>query len=139
MGFALALRRRFGIIRGRQNPQRAKNMTELIQTELIQVVTTTERHEDAQTIARALIEERLAACVQVIGPITSTYRWEGNIETSEEWQCWAKSRQELYAAIEQAIRRLHSYQVPEILAVDIVAGGGDYLTWLDEQVKRPGA
>jgi periplasmic divalent cation tolerance protein len=71
--------------------------------------------------------------VQIVGPITSTYRWQGKIETSEEWQCWAKSRGELYAQIEQAIRRLHPYEVPEILAVPVVAGSDSYLKWLREE------
>ena len=101
----------------------------------IQVVTTTERQEDAEAIARRLIEERLAACVQIVGPITSTYRWQGKIETSREWQCWAKSRRELYEKIEAAIRRLHPYEVPEILAVAILAGSPGYLAWLDEEVS----
>ena len=101
-------------------------------SDYIQVVTTTEHKQDAQTIARALVEERLAACVQVLGPITSTYHWKGEIETSQEWQCWAKSRRELYERVEEAIRRLHPYEVPEILAVEIVAGSRSYLAWLDE-------
>jgi len=101
-------------------------------TDYIQVVTTTARQEDAQTIARALVEERLAACVQVLGPVSSTYRWKGQIETGQEWQCWAKSRRELYQRIEEAIRRLHPYEVPEILAVEILAGSRGYLAWVDE-------
>jgi periplasmic divalent cation tolerance protein len=99
----------------------------------IQVVTTTASRDEAERIARSLVEERLAACVQIVGPITSTYRWQGKIETSEEWQCWAKSRGELYAQIEQAIRRLHPYEVPEILAVPVVAGSDSYLKWLREE------
>jgi uncharacterized protein involved in tolerance to divalent cations len=86
-------------------------------------------------VARALVEERLAACVQILGPITSTYRWKGAIETSEEWQCWAKTRRDLYEKIEQAIRRLHSYEVPEIIAVPILAGSESYLKWLDEELE----
>ncbi len=101
----------------------------------IQVLTTTASREEAERIARALIGERLAACVQVIGPISSTYRWQGAIETSQEWLCVAKSRQELYGEIEKAIRRIHSYQVPEILAVPVVAGSADYLAWLDQEVQ----
>lgn len=99
-------------------------------TDCIQVVTTTARREDADRIARALVETRLAACVQVLGPITSTYRWQGKIETSEEWQCWAKTRSDLYDRIEQAIARLHPYEVPEILALPVLAGSAAYLTWL---------
>ncbi len=104
-------------------------------TDYIQVVTTTERKEDAELIARRLVEERLAACVQVLGPITSTYRWEGKIETSQEWQCWAKSRRSLYSEIEATIRRLHPYEVPEVLAVPVVDGSQDYLNWLAGEVK----
>jgi len=104
-------------------------------TDYIQVVTTTARQEDAQMIARALVEDRLAACVQVLGPVSSTYRWKGQIETGQEWQCWVKSRRELYERIEQAIRRLHPYEVPEILAVEVLAGSRGYLAWVDEQVS----
>jgi periplasmic divalent cation tolerance protein len=101
----------------------------------LQVVTTTANRQDAERIARALVEQRLAACVQIVGPITSTYRWKGEIETSEEWQCWAKSRGELFERIEQAIRHLHPYEVPEILAVPVVAGSEKYLAWLWEETE----
>jgi periplasmic divalent cation tolerance protein len=104
-------------------------------TDCIQVVTTTERREDAERIARTLVEERLAACVQVAGPITSIYRWQGKIETAEEWQCRAKTRRDLYAKIEQAIRRLHPYETPEILAMPILAGSADYLAWLNAETQ----
>ena len=103
----------------------------------IQVSTTTERETDAQTIARALTENRLAACVQIIGPITSTYRWQGEIETAEEWLCLIKSRRDLYEALEEVIREVHPYDVPEILAVPVVAGSEDYLDWLNGELKQP--
>jgi periplasmic divalent cation tolerance protein len=103
-------------------------------SDYIQVVTTAGTRDDAQRIARALVEERLAACVQIVGPVGSTYRWKGQIETGEEWQCWAKTRQSLYERVEQAIRRLHPYEVPEILALPILAGSAGYLAWLDEEV-----
>ena len=99
----------------------------------IQVVTTVEKEEDAARIARALVEKRLAACVQVLGPVTSTYRWRGSIETAREWQCWAKSRQALFERIAEAIRQIHPYEVPEILALPIVAGSPDYLAWLESE------
>ena len=102
--------------------------------ESVQVLTTVEKREEAETIARSLVEKRLAACVQIIGPITSTYRWKGEIETAEEWQCLVKTRRELYPQVERAIRRLHSYEVPEIIATPIVAASADYLEWLDENV-----
>lgn len=103
----------------------------------IEVVTTVERPEDARCIARALVESRLAACVQVRGPITSTYRWQGKIETTEEWQCVAKTRADLYARVEQAIVGLHPYEVPEILALPLVAESASYGQWLDDQTADP--
>jgi len=102
----------------------------------IQVLTTTEHEEDAARIARTLVEARLAACVQVLGPITSTYRWKDAIETSREWQCVAKSRAERFARIEEAIRGVHPYEVPEILAVPITAGSRAYLEWLDAELEE---
>jgi len=104
--------------------------------EYIQVVTTTTGKAEAESIARALVQQRLAACVQVLGPITSTYWWQGKIETNQEWQCWIKSRRDLYDEIEQAIRQLHSYEVPEILAVAVVAGSDSFLAWIDDELKR---
>ncbi len=109
-----------------------------VMAEYIQVVTTVAHRQDAERIARGLVERRLAACVQVVGPIASTYWWQGRIETAEEWQCWAKSRGSLYDEIERSIRELHPYEVPEILAVPVLAGGADYLAWLDAEVKGAG-
>jgi periplasmic divalent cation tolerance protein len=97
----------------------------------VQVVTTTARREEAERIARDLVEKRLAACVQIVGPITSVYRWQGKIETDQEWQCWCKTRGELFARVEEAIRALHPYEVPEILAMPIAAGSARYLAWLE--------
>ena len=102
-------------------------------SEHIKVVTTTETREDAQRIARSLVESRLAACVQIRGPIQSTYRWQGQIETAQEWQCTAKTRRDLFAQVERAISELHPYEVPEILAVAIVESSDAYARWLDEQ------
>jgi periplasmic divalent cation tolerance protein len=103
-------------------------------TDAIQVITTTSSREEARKIARALVERRLAACVQVSGPIASTYRWQGAIETSEEWMCTAKTRSSSYAAVESAIRELHSYDVPEILAIEVTNGSRAYLDWLAGEV-----
>ena len=105
-------------------------------TDFIQVLTTTESRDDAETIGRALVEERLAACVQIVGPITSIYRWQGKINTAQEWQCWAKTRRDLYDRIEETIRRLHPYQLPEILAIAVTAGSADYLAWLADETKK---
>jgi periplasmic divalent cation tolerance protein len=102
--------------------------------EAIQVQTTTATKADAQRIAVALVEQRLAACVQVGGPITSCYRWQGAIETSDEWLCTAKTTRDAYPRVEQAIRGLHPYDEPEIIALPIVAGSAGYLAWLGAQV-----
>ena len=96
----------------------------------IQVMTATDKREDAERIARTLIERRLAGCVQILGPLTSVYRWQGKIETAGEWLCLIKSRQDLYGALEAAIRSLHPYKTPEILALPVLAGHRDYLDWL---------
>lgn len=96
----------------------------------IQITTTTESKEKAQLIADHLVEEKLAACVQVLGPITSTYRWKGKIETAPEWLCLIKTRESLYTEVEKAIRKIHSYETPEIIAVPIINGSVDYLDWL---------
>jgi periplasmic divalent cation tolerance protein len=101
----------------------------------IQVMTTTGDKERAQVIANALVTQQLAACVQIVGPITSTYRWKGQIETAEEWLCLVKTRADAYKRIEHAIRAVHPYEEPEILALPVVAGSAGYLHWLNEQVR----
>jgi periplasmic divalent cation tolerance protein len=101
----------------------------------IQVSTTTDKKEDAEKITREVVKNRLAACAQVMGPITSTYWWEGKIEKEEEWLCIMKSRSDLYNSLERAIKGIHSYDVPEILAVPVIAGNRDYLEWLDRETE----
>jgi periplasmic divalent cation tolerance protein len=101
----------------------------------IQVTTTTESKEQAQTIAQHLVETKLAACVQISGPITSTYSWKGKLETAEEWLCVIKTRENLYQKLEKAIISLHSYETPEIIAVPIVKGSKEYLNWIDEETS----
>ena len=103
----------------------------------IQVCTTAATELGAQAITRAVVERRLAACAQVIGPITSTYWWQGKIETAEEWLCIMKSRQDLYEALEKAIRQAHPYEMPEILAFPVVLGSQDYLEWMDHELAQP--
>ena len=81
-----------------------------------------------------LVEKRLVACAQVIGPIMSTYWWREKIEEAEEWLCIMKSREDLYGQIEKTLKRIHPYDEPEILATPVVEGSRSYLAWLDEQV-----
>lgn len=104
-------------------------------TQYVQVVTATGSKEDATAIAQALVELRLAACVQVSGPITSYYRWDGKITTGEEWLCAAKTKADLFGDVENAIRHLHKYDVPEILALPVHAGSQSYLTWVDHELS----
>lgn len=96
----------------------------------LQVVTTIDSNVDAQKLALMLVERRLAACVQVVGPVKSTYRWEEKIETAEEWLCLIRTVEERYPELEAAIKEIHSYDVPEILATPVVAGNAEYLLWL---------
>lgn len=102
----------------------------------IQVSTTTETKEQAQSIAQHLVDEKLAACVQIMGPITSTYRWKGKIENSAEWLCLIKTQESLYKKVEKAIISLHSYETPEIVAVPIVKGSKEYLRWLAKETEN---
>jgi periplasmic divalent cation tolerance protein len=100
---------------------------------IIQVQTTTATLDDALHIARELVGQKLAACVQVLGPISSTYRWQGAVETAEEWLCVVKTRAALYAQVEGEIRRLHKYETPEILAVPVEHVHEAYRTWLESE------
>jgi periplasmic divalent cation tolerance protein len=82
-----------------------------------------------------LVAERLAACAQVLGPLWSSYRWQGAAERAEEWYCHLKTTMERLPALRIRVRELHSYQVPEIIALPIVAGDNDYLEWIRAEVK----
>ena len=102
----------------------------------IQISTTTKTKEEAQKIARYLVEQKLAACVQVTGPIESIYRWKGKIETATEWLCLIKTREDLFDKVETAIKILHLYETPEIVAVPIINGSKEYLNWLDDELSH---
>ena len=100
----------------------------------IQVMTATDKKEDAERIARSLVEMRLAGCVQIVGPVMSIYRWKGRIETAGEWLCLIKSHKDRYGAIEEAIRSLHPYETPEIISLPIIDGSESYLNWLQGEL-----
>lgn len=104
-------------------------------TDYVQVLTTTGDEEEAERMSVALVERRLAACVQVIGPISSRYRWQGKVEHEREWLCLAKTEASRYDELERAVRELHSYEEPEIVATPIVAGSAGYLAWLSESLS----
>jgi periplasmic divalent cation tolerance protein len=89
-------------------------------------------------MARALVERRLAACGNVIGaPVRSIYTWKGRVESTNEFLLILKSSRRRFAALEAAIRQLHRYQVPEIIALPVVVGAGAYLRWLSESLAKP--
>lgn len=105
-------------------------------SEVCQVSTTTGTREVAERIAVELVDLRLAACAQVSGPITSTYRWQGTVENAEEWLCTAKTTRQQVPAIQELLKRLHPYEMPELIATPIVGGSEAYLKWVVEQVKN---
>lgn len=89
----------------------------------------------AETIARGLVEGSLAACVNILPGVRSIYRWKGLVESSQEQLLLVKTRRGSYAHVEQAIRDRHPYELPEIIAVPMVAGSSGYLVWINEMVK----
>lgn len=103
-------------------------------SEYLQVFCTTDSRDEAEAIAEALVRDGLAACVQISGPIQSIYRWEGEVARAEEWLLLAKTTAAQYQALETAIVALHSYDVPEIVAVPIERGSEAYLEWLRNSV-----
>jgi periplasmic divalent cation tolerance protein len=101
------------------------------------VLTNCASQKEANRIAKALLERREAACVNVsTAALKSTYWWKGRIETAREYPVLIKTTGARYAAVEKTIRKLHSYQVPEIVAIPVVAGSRDYLSWIDSSMEK---
>lgn len=90
--------------------------------------------DEAWAVARTVVERKLVACAQVF-PIRSCYEWQGNIEVDDEHLILMKTRHDAYTALEACIREVHSYDVPEIMAIPVVAGSHDYQQWIDDVVK----
>jgi len=105
----------------------------------LQVVTTTPSAAVARRIAATLVDRRLAACVQIAGPIESTYRWQGKVETAREWLCLMKTNLARYRELVAAVEALHPYDTPELVAFPIAAGSGKYLEWLASSVRGASA
>lgn len=105
-------------------------------TDKIVVLVTCGSRKEARKIARALIERRLAACVNEIGALVrSTYRWKGKVESAKEFLLVIKTTKKRFAGLREAIGELHSYEVPEIIALPIVEGSPAYLDWIADSVK----
>ena len=98
------------------------------------VVTTCGSVEEAQKIARELVERRVAACVNIVSPIQSVYRWQGKVESATEWLLLIKTTAERFAAVREAIGELHSYDLPECIMVSIEDGSPEYLKWIEENI-----
>ncbi len=102
------------------------------------VWTTAASREEAAAVGRHLVQHGLAACVQIDGPIQSIYRWQNQIEQAEEWRCVIKTVSDRYSAVEEAILRIHSYDVPQIIAVRADHVSAMYGDWLAESTAGDG-
>lgn len=103
-------------------------------TDIVMIFCMCGTHEEALSIGHSLVEARFAACVNVLPPVHSVYRWEGKIETADEVLLVIKTTQERFPAVRDRIAQLHTYDTPEIIAVAVVDGSDKYLAWLREQV-----
>jgi periplasmic divalent cation tolerance protein len=98
------------------------------------VLMTCGSEEEADTIAHTLVAELLAACVNILPPVTSVYRWEGEIQRDQEWLLIAKTRVEVLDELKRRVGTLHGYDLPEVITIPIVGGSERYLRWLDGEV-----
>jgi periplasmic divalent cation tolerance protein len=103
--------------------------------ESLVVFVTCGSEEEGLKIAHALVQERLAACVNLVSPIRSIYRWEGKICDEKEWLLFIKTQTARFDDLEKRVKALHSYSVPEIIALPIVTGSPSYLNWLEEMTS----
>lgn len=105
--------------------------------ETLLVITNLPDADSAHALAGALVEARLAACVNILAPCRSVYRWQGRTENAEEVPVLIKTTATRYAALEAAIRARHPYELPEIIAVPVVRGLPEYLAWVDSETTEP--
>jgi periplasmic divalent cation tolerance protein len=101
---------------------------------IIAVVTTASKRE-AEKIVRHLLDDKLIACANIIGPVSSLFHWSGKIEVAEEYLIVMKSRGDLFEKLSEGVKALHSYKVPEILALPVVKGSAEYLGWLGDCLR----
>ena len=101
----------------------------------IVVLVTCASEEESLKIARALVDDQLAACVNLVAPIRSIYRWEGKIWDEKEWLLIIKTQEDRFRELEEKVRSLHSYAVPEIISLPILEGSSSYLNWIEENTK----
>jgi periplasmic divalent cation tolerance protein len=103
----------------------------------LMAMTTTDARQAAERLASDLVERRLAACVQVLGPISSTYRWRGAVETAEEWLCLIKTTGTRFDALAAWVEANHGYETPELTAVPVAQGSPGYLAWVSAATDNP--
>jgi periplasmic divalent cation tolerance protein len=108
-------------------------------TDKVVILVTTASLREAKQIARHLVKEKLAACVNISPPIHSIYRWEGKIVDEKEYQLFIKSSRDLFTEIKTAISTIHSYHTPEIICLPIIDGSRNYLQWVGDSVKDAAA
>ncbi len=101
----------------------------------IEVHITTATEEEAIRIGEGLVAAKLAACAQISGPIRSIYVWEGKNESTAEWVCCLKTRESLFSELVESVRKVHSYQCPQIVAVPILTATDDYRLWMEENTR----
>jgi periplasmic divalent cation tolerance protein len=105
-------------------------------TDKIAVMVTCGSPNEARRIARALVRGRLAACGNILeGPVRSVYRWKGKVETAKEYLLLVKTTRSRFAAVRDTVKRLHRYELPEIIALPVAMGSAEYLRWISESVK----
>ena len=108
-------------------------------TDKIVVLSTCSGEEEAERLARLLIDRRLAACVSIVPRVRSFYRWKGAVESSDEWLLLIKSSRPLFDQLRVELEKAHSYEVPEMLVLPVVAGAASYLDWLQANLGDPSA
>lgn len=106
-----------------------------MQNSYITVLVTTASKQEAEKIAQQLLEEKLIACINIVGPVTSYFHWAGKIDNAEEYLMLMKSRTDLFEELSKRVKALHSYDVPEIIALPVLYGATSYLEWLDSVLK----
>ena len=105
-------------------------------TDKILILSACATEQEAVALAQLLVEERLAACVNVVPRVRSFYRWKGAVESAEECLLVVKSSRELFAPLRAVLEQAHSYEVPEVIALQIVEGAENYINWLDANLRK---
>ncbi|HUI78468.1 MAG TPA: divalent-cation tolerance protein CutA [Bryobacteraceae bacterium] len=107
-------------------------------TDKIVVLSTCASEQEAESLARSMVEQRLAACVNVIPRVRSYYRWKGALESAEEWLLVIKSSRDRFERLMAALEKAHSYEIPEVLALPVVEGAANYLNWIETGLREEG-